>query len=74
MDSNKPSVNSESSIDKHEYSEYITPRAIDSVCDTRFFREALFCLYKKFDGSSFFFRHYASYAKVSELLAELGYR
>lgn len=63
MDSNKPSVNSESSIDKHEYSEYITPRAIDNVCDTRFFREALFCLYKKFDGSSFFFRHYASFLK-----------
>lgn len=38
MDSNKPSVNSESSIDKHEYSEYITPRAIDNVCDTRFER------------------------------------
>jgi len=64
MNDNKSSASAELSIKKHNYSECITPRQnIDNVCDTRFFREALFCVYKKFDGSSFFLRHYASFLK-----------
>ncbi len=43
--------------------EYVDPQTIDNVYDTRFFREALFCLYKKFDGSSFFAKLYASFLK-----------
>lgn len=43
--------------------EYVAPQTIDNICDTRFFREALFCLYKKFDGSRFWTKLYISFLK-----------
>ena len=47
----------------HNKPEYVAPQTIDNVCDTRFFREALFCLYKKFDGSRFWTKLYISFLK-----------
>ena len=48
----------------HKDPEYVAPpQVVDDIYDTRFFREALFCLYKKFDGSSFFAKLYASFLK-----------
>ncbi len=48
---------------KHSDPDYIAPQAINIIYDTHFFREALFCLYKKYDGSSFFPKLYASFLK-----------
>ena len=63
MNNDKRPTDCKPSENKDDYLQCVTPRTIDNVCDTRFFREALFCLYKKFDGSSFFLRHYASFLK-----------
>lgn len=47
----------------HGKPEYVDPQIVDNIYDTRFFREALFCLYKKFDGSQFLTKLYASFLK-----------
>ncbi len=47
----------------HSKPEYVAPQIVDNIDDTRFFREALFCLYKKFDGSQFLTKLYASFLK-----------